>query len=396
METSAAPETRGPGLPPPHVAVDLLASRSGGALNYTRNLMPLLRERGRFRYTLVLRPSQRAAFGFERGDFDEVAAPEATLRPLTRLAWGQAVLPPLLRARGVDLLFAPTDHPPLWVPCPLVMAVRNPTPYTEVATVQGLGRRGRERIMRLWTRVAAHRARRVIFVSQAAADRINAYLRIPPERLRVVHHGLDPVIAAGRRQELDLDLPSDFVLAVSSFYLYKNYLGLVRALAALRDRQGVEVPLVVCGREIDRQNVARVREEVARLGIPVRFLGEVGPGTLATLYRQARVFAFPSYLETFGHPLVEAMAAGTPVAAGDIPTSRELCGDAACYFDPHEPRDIARALWELWSDSALRAKLRERGWARSQGFSWARCAERTEEVLDEALRPLLATGPDLR
>jgi glycosyltransferase involved in cell wall biosynthesis len=172
---------------------------------------------------------------------------------------------------------------------------------------------------------------------------------------------------------------------VSSFYRYKNYLGLVGALALLRDEKGIVAPLVACGREIDTANAAQVRAEARRRSVPAQFLGEVGPETLAALYRRARVFAFPSYLETFGHPLVEAMASGAPVAAGDIPTSRELCEEAGLYFDPHRPEDMASVIGRLWQDEGLRRTLAARGRERALAFSWEMAAERTEAALREAL-----------
>jgi glycosyltransferase involved in cell wall biosynthesis len=367
------------------VAIDLCASMSGGALTYARNLLPLLRQSARFEYRLVLRDSQRARLGEAAQGFEAIVAPEATHRPGARLVWAQLALPVLVARQKIDLFFSPTDHPPPLLPCPLVMAVRNPTPYTDVATVEERGRRARERLMRLWTRVAAVRARRVIFVSHAAAEAINARLRLPPAKVRVVYHGLDRVIASGGDGIAPADLPRDFLLSVSSFYRFKNYLGLVEALARLREEHGIATPLVQCGREIDERNARDVRERVAALGLDVRFLGEVGPSLLAVLYRRARLFVFPSYLETFGHPLVEAMASGAPIAAGDIPTSRELCGNAAWYFDPHQPSEIARVLAALWKDDHARRELGERGKVRGGEFSWERTASETESVLEEAL-----------
>lgn len=381
----AEPQSPRPQAARPHVAIDLLASLSGGALNYLRNLLPLFRERGRFDYTLILRESQRRKLGPLAEGFATLIAPEATLRPLPRLGWGQAVLPPLLAARHLELLFAPTDHPPLWVPCPVVMAVRNPTPYTEVKTVEGAGRRARERIMRVWTRTAAHRARRVIFVSQSAADVINDYLGVPAERVRVIHHGLDRVIAGGVAGEPRAGLPKDYILAVSSFYRYKNYLGLVSALEHVQRRHGEKLPLIICGREIDEPNVAAVRAEVARTGLPVTLMGELGPAELSVLYRHARMLCFPSYLETFGHPLVEAMSSGTPIVAADIPTSRELCGEAARYVDPHDAAGIGETLRTLWHDEPARANMRAAGLRRARDFSWEKTAAETEATLAEGL-----------
>jgi len=369
----------------PRIALDLLASLSGGAVNYLRNLLPLFEESGRFDYVLILRETQRQKLGAIADGFETFIAPEATQRPLPRLAWGQAVLPAFVAAKKIDLLFAPTDHPPLWVPCPVVMAVRNPTPYTDVKTVEGAGRRARELVMRVWTRSAALRARRVIFVSRSAARAINAHLGVPEDNVRVIHHGLDRTIARGVEGDVPAGLPRDYVLAVSSFYFYKNYLGLIAALEHVRRKYGESLPLVICGREIDAPNVSAVRAEIERTGLPVTLMGELPPAELSVLYRHARIFCFPSYLETFGHPLVESMTSGAPIVAGDIATSRELCGDVARYVDPHDSAALGDALHALWHDDAARASMRERGLARARDFSWEKTARETEDTLAQAL-----------
>ena len=85
------------------------------------------------------------------------------------------------------------------------------------------------------------------------------------------------------------------------------------------------------------------------------------------------VLVFPSLTETFGFPLVEAMAVGVPVVAADTPIHREICGDAALYFEPGNPEDVCARLLELDAEADLRARCRERGKARvTERFTWER------------------------
>jgi glycosyltransferase involved in cell wall biosynthesis len=98
------------------------------------------------------------------------------------------------------------------------------------------------------------------------------------------------------------------------------------------------------------------------------------------LLHGARALVFPSLIEGFGLPVIEAMASGCPVLASDIPVLREVCGDAALYAEPTSADQIAQAMQALASSAELRQTHRERGLERAREFSWRRCAEQTWEV----------------
>jgi len=120
------------------------------------------------------------------------------------------------------------------------------------------------------------------------------------------------------------------------------------------------------------------------LGDAVEFLGGVSPQRLLELYRRCGLFVFPSTVETFGNPLVEAMACGAPVVCSNVSAMPEVAGDGAQYFDPLDADAMARKVIDLLGDEAARAELARRGLERAGNFSWEITARRTAAVLAEA------------
>lgn len=213
-------------------------------------------------------------------------------------------------------------------------------------------------------------ARKAITVSDFSRRELAHYCRVRPSRFAVVHEGAEHIRAVepdhsvlarhglGRRP---------FLLAVGSQSPHKNFRTLVQAL----DRLG-ETPF-------DTVVVGGARASVfAQSGIlprAVKQLGYVSDGELRSLYEHAGGFVHPTYYEGFGLPPLEAMACGCPVVTSDAASLPEVCGDAALYFDPHDPADMAAKVEQLMGEAPLRQRLRERGLARAAQFSWRRCAE---------------------
>jgi glycosyltransferase involved in cell wall biosynthesis len=113
----------------------------------------------------------------------------------------------------------------------------------------------------------------------------------------------------------------------------------------------------------------------------LEFTGVLDGDAIAALYGIADVFVYPSIIESFGHPLLEAMAAGLPVVAADAAVNRELCGDSALYFSPYDSVDCARQILHVIEDSILAEDLIRRGVERSQTFRWREHGARLIEAL---------------
>lgn len=114
--------------------------------------------------------------------------------------------------------------------------------------------------------------------------------------------------------------------------------------------------------------------------------GYVPDDDLHVMYGQAEAYVFPSLSEGFGLPPLEAMSAGLPVLCSDIPVLREVCADAALFFDPHDPASLIEQMEKLYSQKGLREELIAKGKKRTKQFSWKRMAEETLEVYGSVSR----------
>jgi glycosyltransferase involved in cell wall biosynthesis len=222
------------------------------------------------------------------------------------------------------------------------------------------------------------RAPRAIAVSDYARRTIAGRLG---KSVTVVPHGVAEVFrATGEPRE-------GFLLAVADLYTQKNLHTLVEAFALLRAARP-NLTLHIAGRRVDKVYAESLERRIAALGLSqaVRFAGTVAPDALAGLYRRCAVFVFPSTVETFGNPLVEAMASGAPIACARAAAMPEILGDAGEYFDPADAADMARGIAALLDDAAASQNVSERGTVRARQFSWQRAAQATANVIREAGR----------
>jgi glycosyltransferase involved in cell wall biosynthesis len=167
-----------------------------------------------------------------------------------------------------------------------------------------------------------------------------------------------------------LGLPDAFAYYPAQTFVHKNHLRLLEAVALLRARHGVEVPLVCSGRLND--HYPEIEKSIRRLGLGslARFIGFVRPADVQALYARARMVVFPSLFEGFGMPVLEAYRADVPVACSRATSLPEVAGEAALLFDPESVEDMALAMRRVWTEPELRRTLVVAGHGRLAGVSW--------------------------
>ncbi len=127
-----------------------------------------------------------------------------------------------------------------------------------------------------------------------------------------------------------------------------------------------------------------------RLQDNIEFLGELDHVALTELYRKCAVFVFPSTVETFGNPLVEAMACGAPIASSNTAAMPEILQDAATFFNPLDASNMAEVVETVMSDRQLRDRLSTNALKRAEDFSWVKTAQQTADVIKSVARNKIA------
>jgi alpha-1,3-rhamnosyl/mannosyltransferase len=184
--------------------------------------------------------------------------------------------------------------------------------------------------------------------------------------------------------QLPPGIPPRYALHVGTFEPRKNLPMLLRAWQQLHNVERVLLPLVLCGAPgWHRSELDALLSEGESAGWLIN-LGYVSDADLAAIYRHASLVCCPSLYEGFGLPVLEAMAAGTPVVASDIPVHREVAGDAAVLLKPDQPAEWAASVAALAHDETRLGELAERGTRQAARFSWQRTAEQTAAAFLEA------------
>jgi glycosyltransferase involved in cell wall biosynthesis len=298
-----------------------------------------------------------------------------SVRPFT--AMEQLRLPGALRKFGPTVTHFPYMVLPYAAPRPVVLTIHDVIPLRLPHFFSF-----RQRLLyRTSLSLALRAATVVICVSEATCSDLKSIYQIDASRFVVIREGVGEGFHPCSREETDRmrkvrALPERYILYAGSNKPHKNLPVLMQAYARLRTAP----PLVVAGSVDPRFDAERREAERLRLGARVRFLGAVKEDELPALYSGAEAFVFPSLYEGFGLPPLEAMACGAPVACSDIPSLREIAGNAALFFDPRDCESLAFALESLLTDKTLREDLRIRGRQRASKMTWDITAKKTLEV----------------
>jgi len=329
--------------------------------------------------TGVQRYARDIAAWLERLGVDfELAVPPPGAR-LRKHLWEQDKL--LRIARRYDVLFCPANLAPIRPIRPARLAV---TLHSVAFAHDAIGYTPAFRWYYRWMipRVIG-RADAVIAVSHAERDRIAALYPSAAGKITVVHHGLDRAFGpVGGRAE------RPYVLFVGSLSAGKSPETAMAALGRIAGSVPHRFALAGATGGPFLELAAGLRAAAGGLSPErVDFLGSItDTARLVRVYSRADALVLPSRYESFGLPVLEAMACGTAVIASDLPALREVAGPAAVYVRPGDVDGWAAAMRSVLGDPARRADLRQRGLERAKAFGWRQCAQRTLAVLERAAR----------
>ena len=364
------------------IGIDARKLHDFGIGTYIRNLLrQLARLDGRTEFVLLCRPA----------DVPTLAALGENFRPVVENAGNYSVaeqvkIPLALRREGVTLFHAPHYVLPPLVSCKSVVTIHD---CVHLMFPQYLPNRLAFAYARTSIALAAHRATRVMTVSDSSKRDIVRLFGTDPDKISVIYNAYDERFGVEPREEDVIrvreryQLHDEFVLYAGNVKPHKNLERLIQAFDIVRKRGLDHLKLVLIGDEISKYAALRRAVHQHQLHKHVRFLGYLPEETLAVMYRLAGVFVFPSLYEGFGLPPLEAMASGTPVVTSNVSSLPEVAGDAAILVDPYDPRAIAEGIHRVLTDEALRRDLRRKGVARAHQFSWEASVRRVHDIYTE-------------
>jgi hypothetical protein len=224
----------------------------------------------------------------------------------------------------------------------------------------------------------ARRARLIITNSEYSKWEIVRHLGIPEHRIRVTPLAASPEFMPMPRCQAK----NPYFLYIGNLEPRKNLERLIEAFARMPQK---DYELLIVGNRWYHGDAPARKARALGLNGRVKFMGYVPRSDLPVLLSTATALVYPSLLEGFGLPIVEAMACGTPVITSDNSSMKEVAGDAAALVDPRNVRAITEALTRVVEDGALREKLSRKGLERAAQFSWEKTARLTLDAYREAV-----------
>ncbi|MBK7173936.1 MAG: glycosyltransferase family 4 protein [Bacteroidales bacterium] len=305
--------------------------------------------------------------------------------------WEQIALPKAARKAGCDILHCTSNTAPVFTGIPLVVTLHDII-YMEssyIKIMQGSGS-SYQKFGNIYRKMVVPRivksSKKIITVSHFEKNRIADFFGMKGDsRLTAVYNGVSehfkPVTdpAELERVKKKYRLPDKYFFFLGNTDPKKNTKGTLQAYSSFVRKAGNDIKLLML--DYDRSELGKILEEIGNPALidQIKLTGYVVNTDLPAIYSMSELFLYPSLRESFGIPMLEAMASGTPVITSNTSSMPEIAGDAAVIMNPFKPSEITNAIINLLNDKELRSANIEKGFTRARYFTWKRMAE---EVLD--------------
>jgi len=309
--------------------------------------------------------------------------------------WEQVALPRAAKKEGCDVLHCTSNTAPVLTDIPLVVTLHDiiymESSYRKILSGSGSSY---QKFGNVYRRMVVpkimKKSRKIITVSHFERKRISEFFGMNgSEQLKAVYNGVSghfrPVTDETEllRVKKKYSLPDQFFFFLGNTDPKKNTKGTLKAYSDFVKQTGSEIRLVML--DYDKQELERLLDEIGNYGLISRIIltGYVANTDLPAIYSQCNAFLYPSLRESFGIPILEAMACGVPVITSNTSSMPEVAGDAALIIDPFKPEEITAAMTRIIADTNLRKELTGRGINRAAGFSWRSMAEQVLDLYKE-------------
>jgi glycosyltransferase involved in cell wall biosynthesis len=312
-------------------------------------------------------------------EFEHFQVPSGRVRKvMTDARWygwkEQLLFPFQLWRERLDLVHFTHFNSPILYPGKSVVTIHDITPFFFPG--HKMSSPLRRAAFRLVFFSTVRKAERIIAVSESTKRDIVEHFAIKPEKIDVVYEGtdrefrcLDDIDSLSLLRE-KYGLRRPFLFYTGVWRDHKNLVGLVRAFRVLRKKYGLDIDLVLGGKEDPYYPEVRRTWEELGLADHIKPVGFIDQEELTLFYNAAEVVVIPSFYEGFGLIGLEAMACGTPVVSSDRTSLPEILGDAAVYFNPESPEDMAAKISMVFNEKKLYNELRNKGLLQIKKYRW--------------------------
>ena len=314
-----------------------------------------------------------------------------TIPGITYPDWEQIHLPKAIRKENLDLVHFTSNTASVFINIPIVLTLHDII-YLESINFSGTHYQNIGNIYRrLIVPKIAKKSKAIITVSEYEKKRIDEHFSLKNDKVKVVYNAKDS--AFKRINDNDLlnkvkrkyDFPDEFILFLGNTAPKKNSERLIRAYIKYAQKCETPLPLVVL--DLARPHILNILKEMGMEKHEDRIIAKdyIAHQDLLVVYNLATIFIYPSLRESFGLPIIEAMACGTPVITSNTSAMPEVAGNAALLINPLDEEDMADKIYSLATDRSLLQDIKEKGYKRAEEFSWHKTAKEVLEIYNNVL-----------
>ena len=335
---------------------------------------------------------------FVKPDVDDTVLEETANFKIVKLKggfypmWEQFSLPRAAKKAGCQLLHCTSNTAPIFTSVPLIVTLHDII-YMESSYFKILRGTGTlyQKFGNLYRKMVVpkivKKSKKIITVSHFEKNRIGQFFKMAnSSQLIAVYNGVSEYFNTVtnpeelRRVKIKYNLPDRYFFFLGNTDPKKNTRGTLQAFSDFLKQTSSDIKLVML--DYDRQELEKLLTEIGdkELIKQIILTGYVVNTDLPSVYCQSELFLYPSLRESFGIPMLEAMACGVPVITSNTSSMPEVAGNGAIIIDPFKPEEITAAMIQILSDQELRADLIHKGLVRAEKFSWRAMAEHVLEI----------------
>ncbi len=369
-------------MSPKHIVIDGRIRRTSTG-RYVDRLVEHLQDIDSFnRYTILIQPDD--PWRPRAKNFSSMACPfpQFSFNPLHQIKFAQQ-----LKALRADLVHFPMNQQPLLYRGTVVTTTMD-------TTMLHFTRAGRTPLPIFWLKMAGYRylfwasnrrSKQVITITNFVKNELETMYGFMKGKTTTTYCASEPPLQTKAEQPQNVVKNGKFLLAVGTAFPHKNLQSLVDAHKILVKKYP-DLRLYFAGKKEYYYGLLDIYIEQNTNADMVKTLGFVNDAELKWLYQNCAAYVFPSLSEGFGLPPLEAMTHGAPAVCSSASCIPEVCGDAAIYFDPHSPADMAEKIEFILADNNLREQQIKKGYEQIKKYSWERMAQETLSVYTKALQ----------